>query len=138
VGLAIGDTGAGTSQAYTTLRRGSLDDDVRRLARVVAEQRVDELVIGLPLLASGLEGTQAGVTRAWGAALAARLGLPVHWQDERLSSLAAEATVGPARRGHAGGPPGHAARDRQRAAVDREAARRILQAALDARGEVPA
>ena len=99
----------------------------------MAEQRIDELVVGLPLLPSGDEGDQATAARAWADAIGRRLGRPVSMQDERFTSRAAEATVGPARRRHDGGPPGQAARSGQRAAVDREAARRILQAALDAR-----
>ncbi|MFI5262608.1 MAG: Holliday junction resolvase RuvX, partial [Candidatus Limnocylindrales bacterium] len=138
MGLAVGETRTATARAFATLTRGTLDDDVRRLARVIAEQHVDELVIGLPLLPSGAEGEQASITRAWGVAVAQRLGLPLTWQDERFSSVAAEATVGAARRGHAGGPPGDEARSQQRAAVDREAARRIVQAALDARAGIVA
>lgn len=137
IGLAVGDTHTMTAKGLVTVARGSLDEDAARLARLVAEQGADELVVGLPLLPSGTEGPQATATRTWGEAIAHRLGLPVVWQDERLTSVAAEATVGAARRGHDGAPPGRVARERQRAAVDREAARRILQAALDARRVAP-
>lgn len=133
IGLAVASTDDGAARGLATVRRGTLEDDAAALAYVVAEQRVDELVVGLPLLPSGDEGAQAVAARAWGDEMARRLGRPVAMQDERFTSRAAEATVGPARRGHDGGPPGRRARSGQRAAVDREAARRILQAALDAR-----
>jgi len=137
IGLAVAATQAGGARGLATVMRGTLDDDAAALAHVVAEQRIDELIVGLPLLPSGDEGEQAAATRAWAEPLGRRLGLPVSMQDERFSSRAAEATVGPARRGHDGGPPGRSARSSQRAAVDREAARRILQAALDGRAGVP-
>jgi putative Holliday junction resolvase len=90
-------------------------------------------VVGYPLDMDGHEGAQARVTREWAEAVAARLALPLALRDERLSSVAAEAALGAPSRGRAGGPPSPAARDRRRAAIDREAARRILQAELDAR-----
>ena len=45
---------------------------------VVDAEGIDALVVGLPLEASGAEGPQAALTRAWADAIAARLGLPVH------------------------------------------------------------
>ena len=136
IGLAVAATESGAARGLATVRRGTLDDDVAVLGHVVVEQRIDELVVGLPLLPSGDEGDGAMAARMWAGAIARRLDRPVTLQDERFTSRAAEATVGPARRRHDGGPAGPAARSAQRAAVDREAARRILQAALDARGGV--
>jgi putative holliday junction resolvase len=133
IGLAVAATDAGAARGLATLMRGTPEDDAAALAHVIAEQQIDELVVGLPLLPSGDEGDQAAATRAWGDAIALRIGRPLTWQDERFTSVAAEQAVGAARRGHDGAPPGAGARARQRAAVDREAARRILQAALDAR-----
>ena len=46
-----------------------------RLRAIVETEDVDELVVGLPLEASGAEGPQAALTRAWVAAVADRLGL---------------------------------------------------------------
>jgi putative holliday junction resolvase len=136
IGLAVAATETGAARGLATLMRGTPDDDAAALAHVIAEQRIDELVVGLPLLPSGDEGDQAVAARAWGDAIGGRVGRPVTWQDERFTSVAAEAVVGAARRGHDGAPPGAVARTRQRAAVDREAARRILQAALDARPRI--
>jgi len=137
IGLAVGGTDGGLARGLATVMRGTLDDDATALAHVVTEQRIDELVVGLPLLPSGDEGEQAQAARAWAAEIARRLGRPVVMQDERFTSRAAETTVGAAHRRHDGGPPGRAARSAQRAAVDREAARRILQAALDTGAGVP-
>ena len=136
IGLAVAATETGAARGLATLMRGTPADDAAALAHVIAEQRIDELVVGLPLLPSGDEGDQAVAARAWGDAIGGRVGRPVTWQDERFTSVAAEAVVGAARRGHDGAPPGAVARTRQRAAVDREAARRILQAALDARPRI--
>jgi RNase H-fold protein (predicted Holliday junction resolvase) len=82
---------------------------------------------------SGDEGPQATLTRTWGEALAVRLGLPVAFRDERLTSHLAEARLGPMKRGRSGGPPSRTQRDAYRARVDREAAAIILQDELDTR-----
>lgn len=100
---------------------------------VVRDQRIDELVVGLPLEASGAEGPMAAAARAWADMVSAALGRPVHLRDERLSSHVAEGRLGSMPRGRAGGPPSKMQRDRYRARVDREAAAIILQDELDAR-----
>ncbi len=94
---------------------------------------MDELVVGLPLEASGAIGPQAVLTRAWVEALEVLLELPLTYRDERLSSHLAEARLGPMKRGRAGGPPSKTQRDVYRARVDREAAAIILQDELDTR-----
>lgn len=134
IGVAVGDLSTGSVRVLTTIRRLDGRADAAVLRQLADEQGATELVVGLPLLADGSEGTQAGLTRAWAAEIAPALGLPVAWRDERHTSQGAEARVGTdARRGRSGGPPSPAARRAHRARVDREAAASIVQAELDAR-----
>jgi putative Holliday junction resolvase len=132
IGLAVGDQGTGTARPLRTIARRDLAGDVATLRALVREHRIDGLVVGLPLSADGSEGEQAMRTRAWADAVAPALGVPVTWQDERYTSVGAEARIGPPGRGRAGGPPSSARLRGWRARVDREAAAAILQAALDA------
>ena len=92
-----------------------------------------ELVVGLPVEASGVEGVMAAAARDWAAAIGERLGLPVSMRDERLSSFEAERRLGRMPRGRSGGPPSRTQRNAFRARIDREAASVILQDELDAR-----
>ncbi len=133
IGLAVADVAAQSVRPLTTIRRSEDARDTETLRRVCDEQRIDEIVIGLPLNMDGSEGAQAATTRDWAEAVAAHLGKPVVWRDERLSSTTAATRLGRARRGRAGGPPSAAARNTRRARIDREAAATILQAELDAR-----
>jgi putative holliday junction resolvase len=48
------------------------------------------LVVGLPLNMDGSEGPRARVVRAFAARLTARTGLPVQFQDERLTTAEAD------------------------------------------------
>jgi putative Holliday junction resolvase len=134
IGLAVGDTIVGLARPLVTIRRGRTPDvDAEALARHLDEQAADELVVGLPLEASGAEGTMSTSTRTWATAVAERLGRPVTLRDERLTSHLAEQRLGSMGRGRSGGPPSKTQRDAYRARVDREAAAIILQDELDAR-----
>jgi putative Holliday junction resolvase len=93
------------------------------LAELVAEHGVAGIVVGLPVSLSGSEGAAAGRAREFAAAVAERLGLPVHLVDERLSTVAAERALAEA------GARGR----RAKGAVDRSAAAVILQTWLDSR-----
>lgn len=133
IGLAIADRDGGRAVALVTLRRSTLARDAAAIARIAAEQGADELVVGLPLHASGEAGTQAEITRAWTTELEPLVGLTITLRDERLTSHLAEQRLGPMKRGRSGGPPSRTQRDAYRGRVDREAAAIILQDELDAR-----
>jgi putative pre-16S rRNA nuclease len=133
IGLAVADRDGGRAVALVTLQRSTPAQEAAAIARIAREQGADELVVGLPLHASGASGTQAEITRAWIAALDPLLGLTITVRDERLTSHLAEQRLGPMKRGRSGGPPSRTQRDAYRGRVDREAAAIILQDELDAR-----
>lgn len=133
VGLAISD-GGGIAAPLATVPRGpDVAADARAIGVYVTARAVASVVVGLPLERDGSEGPMAIEARSWGVAIAAALGLPVAFRDERLSSHVAEERIGPMGRGRTGGPPSRKRRDAYRARVDREAAAVILQDELDAR-----
>jgi putative Holliday junction resolvase len=121
-GVALSDPMRLIAQPLTTLtRRPKQRAPVGRLAALAAEHGVTVLVVGLPLTAEGTEGTAAQSARAFGEALAARARLPVHFQDERMTT--AHALKSARRAG---------VRDADsRARIDQMAAVGILQAWLD-------
>jgi putative Holliday junction resolvase len=134
IGLAVAEIDREPALPLATIRRQRTPAaDAERLATVIREQRIDELVVGLPLEAGGGEGTMSAAARRWAAALEAALGLPVALRDERLSSHLAETRLGPMPRGRSGGPPTPSQREAYRARVDREAAAIILADELEAR-----
>lgn len=134
IGIALADGDGSPARPHSTLRRAANHDlDAAALGALIAVHQVGELVVGLPLEASGSEGSQSAITRTWAAAIAERLELPLTFRDERLTSHLAEDRLGPMKRGRSGGPPSKTQRDAYRARVDREAASIILQDELDAR-----
>ena len=133
IGVATGDTSTGSVKPLLTLRRGTVPQDAAAIGRLCSERQADAIVVGLPLHMDGSESEQSQRTRAWVDAVAPSLGLPVSLRDERLTSDSAEARMGRAPRGRAGGPPSSAARNAWRARIDREAAAAIVQSEIDAR-----
>ena len=134
IGVALGSDDGAPARPLVTVRRGrSTEADAATLAAIVDAQHIDELVVGLPLEASGADGPMAAAARTWAADLGGRLGKPVTLRDERLTSHVAESRIGPMPRGRSGGPPTRSQRETYRARVDREAAAIILQDELDTR-----
>ena len=131
IGLALRGEDDAPRGLPTMMRRATAAADAERLRTIIAEGRVTELVVGLPLHVDGSLSPQATVTLRWVAEVSRVLDLPVTFVDERYSSQRAEASLGRASRGSNGGAPGPARREARRAAIDREAARLILEDALN-------
>ncbi|HYX92895.1 MAG TPA: Holliday junction resolvase RuvX [Myxococcaceae bacterium] len=123
VGIAVSDALGITAQGLTTLRRTNLKSDLAEMKRLVAEHEVTRLVVGLPLNMDGSEGPRAQASRAFGEAAARATGLPLEYQDERLTTVAAERVLLEA----------DVSRRKRREVIDRLAAQLILQSWLDAR-----
>ncbi len=91
VGVAVATAAASLPRPLTTLQRG--DDFWSKLQAVIATEHVDGLVIGLPRGLDGQETAQTAATEAFIAELRAQTDLPVHRQDEALTSQKAQAEL---------------------------------------------
>ena len=126
IGLAVSDPSATIAQPLPTLvRRRGKRPPVQAVSDVAHEWQVECIVVGLPLTLAGEESDWTRETRVFGEKVGERAGIPVHFLDERLTSVRAERAV------RALGLRRHAREDRAR--VDAAAAVLILQAFLDRR-----
>lgn len=89
IGIAISDPLGITAQGLETLQRQNKRLDFEKLAKLVADYEVAEIVVGFPLRMSGAEGIQAEKMQRFADELRERLKLPVHLWDERLTSAEA-------------------------------------------------
>jgi len=89
IGLAVSDPLGITAQGLETLERKNKKYDFGFLYRIIREYDIKEIVVGLPLRMSGLEGTQAEKIHAFAEDLRKHFKLPVHLLDERLTSAEA-------------------------------------------------
>ena len=94
IGVALSDpTGTIASPLGTVERRKGKRPPLRRLEEIAQAHGAERLVVGLPLDLRGNETPWCGEIRAAGDELARRLGLPVEYVDERLTSVRAERAV---------------------------------------------
>jgi putative Holliday junction resolvase len=120
VGVALSDPTGTIASPHSVIDRRSVElaDAVRMLCE---ENDVHRIVIGLPTGLSGVEGPSAKAARAMGNAVADATGLSVEYQDERFTTVTAEAAL----------LEGGVRRSKRRDVRDKVAAAVILQTYLD-------
>lgn len=93
-GLAVGDTVTRLVSPLEVLEvpvsRNAGGDLLNAIVKAVAEQGPGVLVVGLPYNMDGTEGPRAKTVRAFADRIATTTKLPVQFQDERLTSVAAD------------------------------------------------
>lgn len=93
IGVAVCDELGCTAQGITVIRRGSWEEDLTALSRLVAEYRPGRIVVGHPRNMDGSCGPRAQFSEQFAARLSAALQLPVVLWDERLTTREAEAVM---------------------------------------------
>lgn len=111
-GVAVGQTLTGNASALATLTSKNGKPDWTGIEALLREWQPDALVVGIPVHMDGTEQPMTTAARKFARQLQGRYNLPVHEAEERLTSDAAEAELGSSN---------------DRAAIDREAARIILE-----------
>ena len=124
VGVAVSDGLLLTAQGIETIERkdeSKLRKTCARIEELIAEYEVTEIVLGLPKNMNNTEGERVEKTKAFGEMLERRTGLPVHYWDERLTTVAAEQIL----------IESGVRRENRKAVIDKVAAGLILQGYLD-------
>ena len=119
IGVAICDAAETIASPLAVIegQRELLD----KIADLVKSENVGAIVLGLPLNMDGSEGPQAQIIYRFAERLKAHLQIPVHFQDERLSSFSAEDKLAST----------ELTRRKKRKRLDAIAAAEILQSFLD-------
>ena len=124
VGVAVSDGLLLTAQGVETIERkdeSKLRKTCARIEELIAEYEVTEIVLGLPKNMNNTEGERVEKTKAFGEMLERRTGLPVHYWDERLTTVAAEQIL----------MDSGVRRENRKAVIAKVAAGLILQGYLD-------
>ncbi len=96
-------------------------DVLQKIIDVIGTEGVEAVVLGLPLNMDNSEGPQAKIVRLFAEELQAKIDIPLHFQDERLSSFAAKEKLAPA----------ELTRKKTKKRLDAVAAAQILEAFLE-------
>lgn len=127
IGVAMSDTLRLLASPHSTIKAQPQPAALARIAALVTQNEVVELVVGLPLTLSGQIGPQAELVKRFVAELEQSVQVPIHLFDERLTSAEAERVMI-----DMGLKP-----DQRRARIDEMAASIILRDYLESRRPRP-
>ena len=124
VGVAISDPLGFTAQGLEII---PIDEDkgefgLERLTELVEQYKVDQFVVGLPKNMNNTSGPRVEASQAYGDLLTERYKLPVEYQAERLTTVAAERMLI---------EQADISRGKRKKVIDKLAAQLILQNYLD-------
>lgn len=86
IGISVSDPTLSIAQGLELYRRGSLAEDLDKFRRIVNENDVGEIVIGLPRDLSGKIGTRAQSVMEYAEKIRESIEIPVEFWDERFST----------------------------------------------------
>ena len=119
-GLAICDAGEMIASPLKVLTM-TQSELVAGITDIVNRESVEAIVLGLPLNMDGTAGHQVGRVKKFAAQIKEYIDIPIHFQDERLSSFDAEGKLAGT----------ELTRKKKKKRVDAVAAASILQSFLD-------
>lgn len=122
IGVALSDETQTIARSHLVFERSSRVNDFEQIARIVDQEEVQLVIVGLPTLANGGEGEKAAWARDYASALADFVEIPVGLWDESFSTVDAQENL--RLRG--------LSRRRKKQRLDAVAAAFILQSYLDA------
>ena len=121
IGVAISDELGITAQGLKTIRRKSMEEDLKEIATIIHQLKIDRIVVGLPKNMDGTLGRQAEIILQCIKVLRNRIHVPVETWDERLSTVGASKVLLEA----------DLSRKKRKKVIDKLAAVLILQGYLD-------
>lgn len=123
IGVAVSDLLGITANPRETYvrKKENTEADIKYFCEYAKREDADAFVLGLPKNMDGTEGDRAVITREFGTKLSEASGLPVYYQDERLTTVSAERMLINA----------DVRREKRKQVIDKVAATIILQAYLD-------
>ncbi|EYE89666.1 Holliday junction resolvase [Fervidicella metallireducens AeB] len=125
IGVAVSDPMGWTAQGIKTIRRTGIKNDIKEIIDIVKEYNVEKIVAGLPKNMNGTLGPMSEKIMNFCEKLKNKSGLEIIYQDERLTTVAAERMLIGA----------DVSRKKRKEVIDTVAATYILQGYLDRIGK---
>jgi len=88
IGLALASRAARLASPYKTIANSP--NSVEQLRVICEQEKVREIVIGLPRGMNGQDTAQTTAVQEYGARLAEAVPAPIAWRDEALTSVKAQ------------------------------------------------
>lgn len=123
IGVALSDELLITAQGIQTIYRVEPAKDLEEIAKLVKENSVSEVVVGLPLSMDGSYSAKTKEVMEFADSLSKAVNVPIKTWDERLTTVVAEKALLEA----------DISRAKRKKLADKLAAQVILQGYLDSR-----
>jgi len=121
IGIAISDELRITAQGLKTIKRKSIEEDLKEITLIIARFKIDKIVVGLPKNMDGTLGKQAETVFRWIKDFKDKIHISLVTWDERLSTVEASKTLLEA----------DLSRKKRKKVIDKLAATLILQGYLN-------
>jgi putative Holliday junction resolvase len=121
IGVATSDELRMTAQGLKTIKRKSMEEDLKEIKIIISKYEIEKVVVGLPKNMDGTLGKGTAAIFQWIEAFRERINLPVVTWDERLTTVEATKILLEA----------DLSRRKRKKVIDKMAAVLILQAYLD-------
>lgn len=89
-GVAVSDATGMLARPVCVVKKAATEAGLAEVARLVAENEAERVVVGLPLTLRGEYGKQAAETELFVSALRELVGVPVETADERFTTALAQ------------------------------------------------
>ena len=90
IGLALSDLMQIIASPYEVIQNKNQDESIDYICKVILDNEVEKIVIGLPLNMDGTVGERAKITQEFAEKLNKKSNKEIIFEDERLSSVEAE------------------------------------------------
>jgi putative Holliday junction resolvase len=121
IGVAISDESATIARGLDLILRKNINEDMKKIKRIVSENNINEIVVGLPLSLNGTIGNQAKKVLSFVDHLRENIKVSINTWDERFTTLKANQAMISA----------NVSREKRKKLVDKLSAVIILQDYID-------
>ncbi len=122
IGLALSDISITIATPMTTIWRKKFFQDVQQLQKLIEQEKIGGLILGLPIKMDGTKGPRCQSVYDFARNIEEHIDIPIAFWDERLSTAAVERILI---------KEADMSRRKRSQVVDKMAAAYILQSALD-------
>ena len=122
IGISISNDTRTLAISYDTIFRTKLSEDIEILKKIVLDNKIVAIVIGIPLNLEGKKGKKAQSIRRISQEINKTLMLPLLFWDERYSTVAVEKKMI---------IEGNISRKKRKLSIDKSAATWILEGAIE-------
>ena len=92
IGLAISDLNKIIASPFKTIKNEGIEQLIDQLKAIIIDNDIEVIVLGLPVSMRGTDTKQTDKVRSFSKFLKC-FKIPIHMQDERLSSLSAKKSL---------------------------------------------